>query len=219
MSRISKKRQKELLKQIHDKLYKQYGELHCTLDYETPVQLLVATILSAQCTDVRVNQVTPALFEKYPDCEAFANAKAEKLEGDIRTCGFFRAKTKSIIEACKGIVERFDGVVPDNMADLVSLHGLGRKTANVILGDAFEVPGFPVDTHVKRVLNRLGSVNSEDPVKIEKEVNAVVEDKYWTNFSHMIIIHGREVCHARKPDCGNCSLLELCPHGQKITKV
>lgn len=218
MPRISKKRQKELLKQVHDKLYKHYGELHCTLDYETPVQLLVATILSAQCTDVRVNQVTPDLFKKYPDCKAFASAKQEELEEDIRTCGFFRAKAKSIIEACKGIVERFDGVVPDNMEDLVSLHGLGRKTANVILGDAFEVPGFPVDTHVKRVLNRLGSVNSEDPVKIEHEVNAAIDAKCWTNFSHMIIIHGREVCHARKPDCKNCTLLELCPFGQKNTK-
>ena len=218
MPKISRKRQQELLKQIHDILFEQYGQLHCTLDYETPVELLVATILSAQCTDVRVNKVTPALFKKYPDSKAFAEADPAELEELIRTCGFFRAKGKSIIEACKDIVSRFGGIVPDNMDDLVSLHGIGRKTANVILGDAFEVPGFPVDTHVKRVLNRLGSVNSEDPVKIEKEVNEVVDKKYWTNFSHMIIIHGRETCHARGPKCGKCRLLELCPHGQKQLK-
>jgi endonuclease III len=218
MPRISKKRQKLLLKQIHDILFEQYGQLHCTLDYETPVQLLVATILSAQCTDVRVNKVTPELFRKYPDCKAFVQADTAELEELIRTCGFFRAKGKSILEACRGIVERFDGIVPDKMEDLVSLHGIGRKTANVILGDAFEVPGFPVDTHVKRVLNRLGCVNSEDPVKIEKEVNAVVDSNYWTNFSHMIIIHGREVCHARKPVCENCKLNETCPFGIKYLR-
>lgn len=209
------KQQQELLLEINRTLYDKYGDCHCALNYQTPFQLLVAVILSAQCTDVRVNIVTSTLFEKYPDAEAFANAEPAELEDAIRPAGLFRNKAKSIINAAKDIVDKHAGKVPITMQELTHLAGVGRKTANVILGDAFGVPGFPVDTHVKRVLNRLGAVNSEVPEKIEAEVNKLVPDKYWTNFSHIIILHGRETCNARKPDCENCVLNKICKYYRK----
>jgi endonuclease-3 len=209
------KKQQELLLEINRTLYDKYGDCHCALNYQTPFQLLVAVILSAQCTDIRVNIVTSTLFEKYPDAEAFANAEPAELEDAIRPAGLFRNKAKSIINAAKDIVDKHAGKVPMTMHELTHLAGVGRKTANVILGDAFGVPGFPVDTHVKRVLNRLGAVSSEVPEKIEAEVNKLIPDEYWTNFSHIIILHGRETCNARKPDCENCALNKICKYYRK----
>jgi endonuclease-3 len=209
------KKQQELLLEINRTLYDKYGDCHCALKYQTPFQLLVAVILSAQCTDIRVNIVTSTLFEKYPDAEAFANAEPAELEEAIKPAGLFRNKAKSIINAAKDIVNKHAGKVPMTMQELTHLAGVGRKTANVILGDAFGVPGFPVDTHVKRVLNRLGAVNSEVPEKIEAEVNKLVPDEYWTNFSHIIILHGRDTCNARKPDCENCTLNKICKYYRK----
>ncbi len=208
--RMNRSKQKKLLLDTYERLFKVFGQQHCTLDYSTPHELMIATIMSAQCTDVRVNLVTKELFKKYPDLKAFAEADQAELEKDIRSVGFYRNKATNIIKACQGIVERFDSQVPDNMDDLTSLAGIGRKTANVILGDAFEVPGFPVDTHVKRVLNRIGAVSDDDPVKIEAIVNKLVPDELWVNFSHIIILHGRSVCDARKPQCEQCVLNDLC---------
>lgn len=196
---------------IGKKLYEKYGELRCTLDYQTPHQLMVATILSAQCTDARVNKVTPALFDKYPDVQDFAKADVHELENIIRPLGFFRSKAENIIDSARRIVSEFHGQVPREMLQLTSLAGIGRKTANVILGDAFAIPGFPVDTHVKRVLKRLGITRSDNPERIESEVTAILDRSLWTNFSHMLIRHGRETCDARKPRCPVCVLSDLCP--------
>jgi endonuclease-3 len=203
------------LKDIYSALFNAYGMQSCTLDYQTPLQLMVATILSAQCTDERVNKITPALFKAYPDAASFAKAKPGDLENLIKSAGFFRAKSSNIIKACQMIEAKHSGKVPSTMEELTALPGIGRKTANVILGDAFEVPDFPVDTHVKRVLNLLGIVDEDDPVKIEMAVIAKIPKKYWTNFSHLLIIHGRRRCVARKPDCPNCELLNYCKYGRK----
>lgn len=202
---------KKHARQINRKLAQLYPDAHCALHYETPLQLLVATILSAQCTDVRVNLITPALFKRYPDAKAFASAKSHELEEMIRTTGFFRNKAKNIIACCKKLVEEFGGEVPATMAELVPLHGIGRKTANVILGDAFGVPGITVDTHVKRLSRRLGLTTKTDPDKIERDLMALLPKKQWTPFSHRMIFHGRQVCHARKPKCHECLLEKICP--------
>jgi endonuclease III len=200
---------------FHDLLFKCYGELECALYYNEPHELMVAAMLSAQCTDKRVNIITKTLFDKYRTIKAFADAGITELENDIRTAGLFRAKAKNINAACKIIMTQFNGQVPHTMAELKSLPGLGRKTANVVLGNAFDIPGFPVDTHVQRVLNRFGTVDSKYPGKIEKEVTAVIPDRLWTNFSHLIITHGRQTCQARKPDCGNCPANNICKYGEK----
>jgi endonuclease-3 len=188
-----------------------YPDAHCALHYENPLQLLIATILSAQCTDVRVNMVTPALFRRYPDAAAFANASPAELEGMIQSTGFFRNKAKNVIACCKKIVEEHGGEVPATMDELVPLPGVGRKTANVILGNAFDVPGITVDTHVGRVSRRLGLTVHEDPVKVEYDLQELVPKSEWTAFSHRVIFHGRQVCHARKPRCNECALAKLCP--------
>ena len=208
--KLSVARRKELLSEIYRLLYQKYGKLHCTLNYNNPFELLVATILSAQCTDERVNQVTAALFKTFPDANAFAGAEAVDVENAIRTAGLFRNKAKSIIAASRRIIENFNGEVPADMESLTSLPGAGRKTANVVLGDAFGIPGFPVDTHVKRVLNRLGVTVSDEPEKIEAEVNAAIAPEYWVNLSHLLIMHGRETCRAGNPDCGHCLLNKIC---------
>jgi endonuclease-3 len=171
----------------------------------------VATILSAQCTDKRVNEVTPALFRRYRSAADYAGADVAELEEMIRTTGFFRNKTKSIMGLGRALIERFDGEVPNNLADLVSLPGFGRKTANVVLGNAFGIPGITVDTHMQRLTHRLGFTTNDDPVKIEADVAALIPRKDWTLFSHRIIWHGRRVCIARKPACGACVLADLCP--------
>jgi endonuclease-3 len=198
-------------RRIATRLARLYPDAHCSLDFASPLQLLVATILSAQCTDVRVNLVTPALFARYPDAQAFATARRKELEKLIKSTGFFRNKAKNIIRCCKELVKRFGGEVPATMEDLVPLTGVGRKTANVLLGNAFAVPGIPVDTHVGRLSQRLGLTTHTDPVKIERDLMSVLPKKGWTDFGHRMIYHGRQVCFARKPACEKCGLARLCP--------
>jgi endonuclease-3 len=188
-----------------------HPDAHCELDHENALQLAVATILSAQCTDRRVNEVTPKLFARYPTAADYAAADRAELEDLIRPTGFFRNKTNSLIKLGQAIVERYDGQVPGRLADLVTLPGIGRKTANVILGNAFDVPGITVDTHFQRLVRRWGWTTEADPVKIEHAVSALFERREWTMLSHRVIFHGRRVCHARTPACGACTLTQLCP--------
>ncbi|WP_459800888.1 endonuclease III [Herbidospora sp. RD11066] len=189
-----------------------YPDAHCELNFANAFQLLVATVLSAQTTDVRVNLTTPALFAKYPTPDDMAVADPEDMEAILRPTGFFRAKTKSVIGLSIAIRDRFGGEVPRKMADLVTLPGVGRKTANVVLGNAFGVPGLTVDTHFQRLVKRFGWIEGElDPVKIEQEIAQLIPKNEWTVFSHRIIWHGRRICIARKPACGACPLAALCP--------
>jgi endonuclease III len=198
----------ELLK----RLLEQYPDAHCALDFTTPYELLCATILSAQCTDKRVNLVTPALFARYPNAAALATARQEDVEELIRSTGFFRSKAKSLIGMASGLVERHGGEVPAEMASLVGLPGVGRKTANVILGNAFgKNEGIVVDTHVTRLSNRLGLTSESDAVKIEQALIPLFPREQWTMLSHLLIEHGRQVCVARKPRCQECILADLCP--------
>lgn len=192
-------------------LAKLYPDAKCALEYRNPLELLIATILAAQCTDVRVNLITPALFARYPTAKDFAEADQNELETMIQSTGFFRNKAKSIRACCRQIVEKHGGVVPRTMAELVSLPGVGRKTANVVLGNCFAVPGIPVDTHVGRLSRRLGLTAEVDPVKVERDLMALIPKKEWTMFSHRMIYHGRQVCHARKPKCDACPLADMCP--------
>ncbi|MEV4635805.1 endonuclease III [Actinoplanes sp. NPDC049548] len=188
-----------------------HPDAHCELDFETPLQLAVATILSAQCTDKKVNEVTPIVFKRYLTPADYAAADRAELEEILRPTGFFRAKTDSLIKLGQALVERHDGELPGKLDQLVALPGIGRKTANVILGNAFDVPGITVDTHFRRLVNRFGWVQEEDPVKIEFQVADLIEKRDWTMLSHRIIFHGRRVCHARKPACGACTLATMCP--------
>lgn len=190
---------------------KRYPDAKCALHFKNSLELLVATILSAQCTDERVNKVTKDLFKKYKTAEDYARVRREILEDDIRSTGFYKNKAKSIINCCKKIVEVHGGKVPETLEELVALDGIGRKTANVILGNAFGVPGITVDTHVKRVSYRLGLTVQQDPVKIEYDLMELVPRKEWTHFSHLIIFHGRYTCAARKPHCMECVVEKLCP--------
>jgi endonuclease-3 len=196
---------------MHRALAARYPDAHCELDFATPLQLLVATVLSAQTTDVRVNQVTPALFARYPDAAALAAADRAELEELIRPTGFFRAKTDSLIKLASRLVADFDGEVPNRLQDLVTLPGVGRKTANVVLGNAFGVPGITVDTHFARLSRRFGWTEQTDPVAIEAEVGALFEKRDWTMLSHRLIFHGRRTCHARRPACGACPVAKDCP--------
>ncbi len=188
-----------------------YPTAPIALNFDTPFQLLVATILSAQCTDVRVNLVTPALFAVYPTPHAMARASQTHLEELIHSTGFFRAKAKNILGASAAILRNHDGEVPRTLEELVKLPGIGRKTANVILGDAFDTPGITVDTHVGRLSRRLGLTKHTDPVKVEFALNKLVPQAEWTLFSHRLILHGRTVCFARKPACARCALEPICP--------
>ena len=196
---------------IRQALAKLYPETQTALNHQSPLQLLVATILSAQCTDARVNLVTPALFERFPDAMAFADAERADIEELIKSTGFFRMKAKHIQECCKIIVEKFGGEVPGTLEELVQLPGIGRKTANVVLGDAFDTPGITVDTHVGRLSRRLGLTTHTDPVKVERDLMNLIPQAEWTTFSHRLIFHGRRVCSARKPDCAGCTLAKFCP--------
>jgi endonuclease-3 len=189
----------------------EYPDAHCELDFGNPLELLVATILSAQCTDKRVNMVTPVLFGKYRTAADYAAADRAEVESIIASTGFFRAKTNSILGMAQALCDRYGGEVPAKLADLVTLPGVGRKTANVVLGNAFGVPGITVDTHMLRLTNRFRWTTSSDPVKVEQDVAALIPRKEWTVFSHRVIWHGRRVCHARKPACGACALAALCP--------
>ncbi|MFI0468449.1 endonuclease III [Saccharopolyspora sp. 5N102] len=188
-----------------------YPDAHCELDFETPLELAVATILSAQCTDKRVNEVTPALFRRYPTAAAYAGADRTELEEMIRSTGFYRNKAASLMGLGAALVEKYDGEVPRKLDQLVKLPGIGRKTANVILGNAFDVPGITVDTHFGRLVRRWGWTAEEDPVKVEHAIGELIPRKEWTMLSHRVIFHGRRVCHARKPACGACLLAKDCP--------
>lgn len=198
-------------RRINRELARTYPDAHCELDFTSPFELLVATVLSAQTTDVRVNIVTPALFAKYPTAVDLAAAEREDVELIIQSTGFFRAKTQAIIGLSQAIVERFDGEVPGRLKDLVTLPGVGRKTANVVLGNAFDVPGLTVDTHFARLARRFGWTTNTDAVKIESDVAALIPKREWTILSHRLIWHGRRCCHSRRPACGACPLARLCP--------
>ncbi|MEX2212676.1 MAG: endonuclease III [Phycisphaeraceae bacterium] len=198
--------------EIYRRLKKLYPDAHCALEHKNAFQLLIATILSAQCTDVRVNIVTPGLFKKYPTPKAFVEAPIEAIEEVIRSTGFYRNKARSIKGASTLLVEKFGGKVPDTMEELLQLPGVARKTANVVLGNAFgKNIGVVVDTHVQRLSNRMGLTAKKEPVKIEPELMALFPREEWTMLSHLLIFHGRQVCAARKPACDRCTLLEVCP--------
>ena len=210
--RIAKSALGEHAIEIFARLKRAYPDAHCELDHETPLELLMATILSAQCTDKRVNMVTPLLFETYPTAQSLADAQQEKLEDLIRSTGFFRNKTKSLIALGKALVARHNGEVPDSMAALVELPGVGRKTANVILGNAFRKnEGVVVDTHVGRLSLRLGLTRQNDPVKVEQELMPLFPRDEWAMLAHVLIFHGRRICDARAPKCEICVLSEICP--------
>jgi endonuclease-3 len=202
------------------RLRREYPDARTALEYRTAFELLVATILSAQTTDVRVNLVTPGLFARYPDATALAGADANELETIIRSTGFFRSKARSLMGMSRALVERFGGSVPCTMEALVSLPGVGRKTANVVLGNAcHRNDGIVVDTHVGRLAVRLGLTKETDPVKVEQALMRLIPQDDWTIISHLLIFHGRRVCTARAPACTRCVLLDICPTGQKLTKV
>ncbi len=192
-------------------LHERYPDAHCELDFSTPLELLVATILSAQTTDVRVNLVTPTLFARYRTAADYAGADRTELETIIQSTGFYRAKTNSLIKLGDALVDRFGGEVPARLKDLVTLPGVGRKTANVVLGNAFGVPGITVDTHFGRLARRFGWTLEDDPVKVEHEVGALFARKDWTMLSHVLIFHGRRTCHAKRPACGACPVARWCP--------
>ena len=210
-----KKRGKELKAhalEILARLKREYPDAHCELDFETPLQLLIATILSAQCTDKRVNMVTPELFKTFPDARSLSEADPEKLENLIKSTGFFRNKTKSLLGMSAAVVERHNGEVPATMDELVNLPGVGRKTANVVLGNAFSKNvGIVVDTHVGRLSVRLGLTNETDPVKVEQALVPLFPQDDWALLSHLLIFHGRRICIARSPKCGSCVLNDICP--------
>lgn len=200
------------VQEIIRRLGKLYPDPHCALHHRTPLELLVATILSAQCTDERVNKVTPELFRKYPTAAAFAAAPREELEAAIRSTGFFRNKAKSIQNCCRMLVEEHGGEVPGTMDELVKLPGVARKTASVVLGDAFgKAEGIVVDTHVLRLSARLGLTREKQAEKVERDLMAAVPRAHWIHFAHWLIFHGRETCQARKPACDRCALRDICP--------
>ena len=202
---------KKRAKAIYRVLSRRYPNVRCELDFNTPYQLLVATVLSAQCTDKRVNSVTPALFERFPNPKMMVAANLRTIESIIKSTGFFRAKARNIKDLSLKILKDFGGKVPSNLDDLVTLPGVGRKTANVVLGHAFDVPGITVDTHFGRLSRRFGWTDERDPVKVEFEVAELIPQVEWTNLSQRMIRHGRRICHSRRPACGACPLAKLCP--------
>ena len=196
---------------VYRVLTKTYPDIRCELDFENPLQLIVATILSAQCTDKRVNKVTPAVFKKYKNAKAYAGASLPELEELIFQTGFYRAKARHIKAMATRLVEAYDGQVPSTLEELITLQGVGRKTANVVLGHAFDTPGITVDTHFGRLSRRFEWTSHKDPVKVEFEVGELIPQKEWTNLSQRMIWHGRRICHSRKPACGACPVAKLCP--------
>ena len=213
------KKQEDLrnrVKKIIRILSKEIPDAPIALKFSNPLQLLIATILSAQCTDVKVNQVTPDLFKKYHTAKDFAESNLATLEEEIRPTGFYRNKAKSLQKCCQELVKRFGGEVPKTLDDLVTLPGVGRKTANVLLGNAFGIPGIAVDTHVHRVSRRIGLTKNDDPVKIEFDLMEIVPKEEWTHFSNLLIWHGRKTCVARKPLCGICPIRKECDYGSKL---
>jgi len=206
------KRVKEIIKILS----KEIPDSRIALKFSNPLELLIATILSAQCTDVKVNQVTEGLFKKYRSARDYAEADLAEFEEDIRPTGFYRNKAKSILKCCQELVARFGGKVPETLEELVTLPGVGRKTANVILGNAFDIPGIVVDTHVHRVSQRIGLTKKDDPIKIELDLIQIVPKEEWTHFSNLLIWHGRRTCVARNPLCEQCSIRRSCDYGSKI---
>ena len=210
-----KKKQERALEIVHG-LKRMYPKAKCSLDFTNPFELLIATMLSAQSTDARVNIVTKSLFRKYPSAAVMAKASQPEMERDVKQTGFFRNKAKAVIAASKAIVEKHGGQVPDTMEELIALPGVGRKTANVVLSNAFKKPvGVVVDTHVARLAARLGLTANADAVKIEEDLMKLIPPKEWTAFSHRLIAHGRAICVARKPKCAECDLNELCPSAEE----
>ena len=209
--KVEKEEARRRLENIWPILQKTYPDAKIALKFVNPLELLIATILSAQCTDVRVNMVTPGLFKKYKSAKDWAKADLKQIESDIKSTGFYHNKAVSIKGACTKIVEQFGGKVPSTMDELVNLPGVGRKTANVVLGNAFGTPAIACDTHVIRLSRRLGLSENSDPVKLEFDLAEIVPKKNWTMFSHALIFHGRNVCKARKPDCENCPISKYCP--------
>ena len=196
---------------IYRILTKEYPDARCELDFNSPLELLIATVLSAQCTDKRVNAVTPVLFKRFPTVTKLAGAKISEIEKIIYSTGFYRSKAKNIKELASKILKDYGGEVPKTLAQLVTLPGVGRKTANVVLGNAFGIPGLTVDTHFGRLSRRFGWSQETDPVKVENDVAKLIPEKEWTLLSHKLIWHGRRICHSRKPECGICPLAKLCP--------
>lgn len=210
---------RERVKEIIRILRREYPQAKTALNFRTPFELLVATILAAQCTDERVNKVTPGLFQKYPTVEAFARARQEELENDIRSTGFFRNKARNIIALARKLVEEYGGKVPDSMEELIKLPGVARKTANIVLSSAFrKAEGIAVDTHVRRLAERLGLSRHTQPEKIEKDLMEIVPRSDWLDFNYLLVDHGRKICQARKPRCLECVLNDLCPSFEKFTK-
>lgn len=197
---------------VFDRLY---SDADCTLDYKDPLQLLISTQLAAQCTDARVNIVTQSLYKKYKNVFDFANSDLSELEQDVKSTGFYRNKARNIKEACRMIIDKFEGNIPDNMNDLLTLPGVGRKTANLVLSDIYGIPGIVIDTHAKRLSNRIGLSKNEDPTKIEFDLMEIVPKESWSKFCHQLVYHGRAVCKARKPECAKCEILEYCDYGNK----
>ena len=197
--------------QVYEKLAEAYPQACCSLNSRSPLELLVATILAAQCTDARVNVVMKDLTKRYRTAEDFAGASQRELEEAVRTCGFYRNKAKSIRRACAALVGRFGGKVPGTMEELLTLEGVGRKTANVVLGECFGTPGIIVDTHCGRLARRLGFTKETEPARVEKDLMRIWAKPHWTSFSHCMVFHGRAICHARKPKCEECPVQELCP--------
>jgi endonuclease-3 len=213
--KVDKKDAAEQVKKIIPILKKLYPDAKIALIFKDPLELLIATILSAQCTDVRVNMVTKDLFKKYKSARDWAKADISQIENDIKSTGFYRNKAKNIKQACMKIVEHFGGKVPGSMEELLTLPGVGRKTANVVLGDAFGIPGITCDTHVIRLSRRLGLSDNSDAVKLEFDLAEIIPMKDWTLFSHLIITHGRNICIARKPKCPECKIAQYCPSANK----
>ncbi len=204
------------VQQIGHALEREFPDAQCALHYETPEQLLFATILSAQCTDVRVNKVTPALFAKFPGAKEMAKAKVSQVEKLISSVNFFKTKAKNLVAGAQMIQKEFKGVLPRTIDELIQLPGVGRKTANVLLGDAFNIQvGIVVDTHVKRLTNLIGLTEAQEPEKIEQELMEIVPREWWTKFSHWLILHGRKTCIARRPKCGECVIRSVCAYGRK----
>ena len=221
--KLTRAENKKRALKVYAQLAELYPDVRCTLDYKNPLQLLIMTSLAAQCTDVRVNIVAKALFKRFPDAAALMKARVVELEETIRSCGFYRQKARNIIRTCTILVEQHDGNVPDTMDELTQLAGVGRKTANVILGECFDRQGVIVDTHCTRLANRLGFTRNEDPVKIEGDLMKVWPADCWTLFSHFMVFHGRAVCTARAPRCSACTLADLCPFpssraGKKVAR-
>ncbi|MCK4885731.1 MAG: endonuclease III [Planctomycetes bacterium] len=209
--KVDKDQARQRVKKIWPLLKKTYPDAKIALNFSNPLELLVATILSAQCTDVRVNIVTKTLFKKYKTPADWADADITQIENDIKSTGFYRNKSKNIKAACRMIIADFQGKVPSTMDQLTKLAGVGRKTANVLLGNVFNTPGIACDTHVIRLSRRIGLSENSDPVKLELDLADIVNKKDWTMFSHLVIFHGRNICKARRPDCQNCPIAEYCP--------